>query len=356
MGTFCSNLQLKRKKSIDTDTVVDAISVMMKNSGYVEAESSDFDRKITLIARPDSKWMSLFDSNLDASNIELSTDMAISLGKVIDTEILCISVIDSDYFNIELFRDGKMKANITNLNEMSTVSYKNIKAWINCGEEINSKTIKSIFSKHTVFVDDKISEFANTFSIDNSLCLLSHRHLQELDLNSVITLFFKNAKEDQEDTELDQTKLQFVSYYMEYKSNIGDNKSYKFTVKNIGKSSVGFQVIICGEAINSGFISASDCQLSVDDISLNKKFWKVTLQNGTNGYVCDFLNLVIPDSCNIDYPQTQKDFKILIKTYISVNISFENHRKCDSHMFIYFLPIKNAREGQVGTNMKVEII
>ena len=103
MGSWFSNLHIRKKDSMTVDMVPDYICRTMASQQYTLTSSEDeADGAFAIISNAESQWYSVYSDLLSFEEPNMFSDYAAPLSTELETDILGISCFDSDYLYLNL--------------------------------------------------------------------------------------------------------------------------------------------------------------------------------------------------------------------------------------------------------------
>ena len=103
MGSWFSNLHIRKKDTVTTETVVSCIhSIMARRSYEPVASESDADSTVAVISMPEGQWISVCSEQLAHDDAESCKGIAMPISQQLCTDVLGIACFDSDYLYLNL--------------------------------------------------------------------------------------------------------------------------------------------------------------------------------------------------------------------------------------------------------------
>lgn len=103
MGSWFSNLHIRKRDFATTEAVVSCIHSTMAQRGYEPANSgSDADGAVAVISTPESQWISICSEQLAHDDSESYKGIAMPISEQLCTDVLGIACFDSDYLFLNL--------------------------------------------------------------------------------------------------------------------------------------------------------------------------------------------------------------------------------------------------------------
>jgi hypothetical protein len=159
MGLSCANIQAK--------STLEELRAAVAKLG--------FDR-VSLVRTPTSPWIAVVSDDFLPGDVEALSEFAKKLSKGTKTETLAITVSDSDYFWLDLFRAGKRSALLTNDEDEEP----KLKAWAKA-TGVTLGELEAIWNRDEVFAEDYVRGFGALLQVDPTLSCTAFEYLGELD-------------------------------------------------------------------------------------------------------------------------------------------------------------------------------
>lgn len=103
MGSWFSNLHIRKRDFVTTEAVVSCIYSTMAQRGYEPIPSgSDADGTVAVISTRESQWISVCSGQLAHDDAESFQEIAMPISEQLCTDVLGIACFDSDYLYLNL--------------------------------------------------------------------------------------------------------------------------------------------------------------------------------------------------------------------------------------------------------------
>ncbi len=98
MGSWFSNIHIKRKVTATDEMIAKYISEMLAAQQYLPSVSEiDADGAVAIVASEDCQWISVYSDILSFEKPDAFKEFAMPISSQLQTDVLGISCYDSDY-------------------------------------------------------------------------------------------------------------------------------------------------------------------------------------------------------------------------------------------------------------------
>jgi hypothetical protein len=265
MGSFLTNIQVNALGLDSLSQINEVIVSIMNNFDYEKVEEPS-DRAIIISWDESSEWITIYDEQSDASDIQSLDELASALSYSLGAYTISNLVYDSDLLCMRLFKQGKsldlFVSDVEIYNEIQQGNRKRngqLSKWEVLLKEGFSKSILlDIWKEKAIFAEDKLYSISKAFgwlTLD-SCTGYNYKHKEGLNSHDKITYFRDNNSSPPLFKEGGPTKLElgFYSTYLECKCNA--HFVYTLSIHNRGIADKGLSINLWGTAVEEGCIKS----------------------------------------------------------------------------------------------------
>lgn len=195
MGRFSASNHILNSGSLTKAQFKKAFVGSMKSQGCTTATEDDAALSFTLIFSPDRKWVTVLSEEYQSGGQETRADASL-FAKSLGTSVVSVSLVDSDFAELELYDSSGKLADVMILGE----SYLGDEAPMGTEESwqplLTGGTwdqVTAIQNGSYTFAEDALAEFAPLIGMDGKNILLDSENVSDEDNAEV--LYFKKAAE-----------------------------------------------------------------------------------------------------------------------------------------------------------------
>ena len=255
MGSWFSNLHIRKRNSITEAVVADYIRKAMAEKQYIPALSEDeADGAFAIVSDENSEWYSIYSDLFSFDEPKQFADYAIPMSEELKTDILGISCFDSDFLYLNLIDTANKVdawAGIGSAAGLGIRKRTNLSAWKNKVRDFEA--FKKSLKKKYVFVEDIFAEIASCIRLPQDHSAASYEYLSNLELKErAAYLYFKlpEAMKTQETPKLVQHTASLMPCFLNQPSIV--------SAINVGGASKGLSVYFVGPYVENEEIAFSD--------------------------------------------------------------------------------------------------
>lgn len=342
MGSWFSNLHIRRTENIEPSAVDLALTEMMTAANYLPAENAAEADAAVAILGTDSEWISVYSDCFEFGEPKLFQDIARPISERLHTDVLGIACFDSDFVFMNLINpEQKLDAFARIGGGYGVKRRSNFNAWKNNVTDIDAFK-RCAAENEYAFAEEFLMDTAQYTGLNEELAISSYDTIGELELPAQKRyLYFKLP-----DT-VERVPPKLI-LYMASGGSCADGKQSMIYVLNVGGASRGLSVFFIGQYIENDEISFSDLYLETVHEGTRTPFElkKVRLIDGRSAYYYNAPEYKIPEAVK-DGLSWMKKFKEESKREIKVVFTphGENEKLLD--IILVVSPDKNP-EGQCG--------
>lgn len=250
MGSWFSNLHVRKKEGISQNSVMEYIREWMSAQHYeLSATESEADAAFAIVSDASSQWYCVYSDLFSFENPKQFADIANPLSGAFGSDVLGISCFDSDYLYLNLINaDGDVNAwaGVGSAMGLGIRRRSSLSAWKTKVEDF--PTFKAAVKKEYVFAEEVLAE------LEPCLCLpqeLSSACLETLEKDAAY-LYFKlpEVLKTQELPKFVQSTYSQMPCFVDKPSIV--------TVCNIGGASKGLSVFFLGPYVEQETLTFSE--------------------------------------------------------------------------------------------------
>lgn len=343
MGSWFSNLHIRRTENIEPSAVDSALTEMMTAANYMPAETAAEADAAVAILGTDSEWISVYSDFFEFGEPKQFQDIARPISERLHTDVLGIACFDSDFMFMNLISpEQKLDAFARIGGGYGVKRRSNFNAWKNKVTDIDAFK-RCAAENEYAFAEEFLMDTAQYTGLNEELAISSYDTLGELELPvQKRYLYFKLP----DTVERVPPKLVFRSA-----GSCGpctDGKQKWVEVLNVGGASRGLSVFFIGQYIENDEISFSDLYLKTGHEGTRTPFElkKVRLIDARSAYYYNAPEYKIPEAVK-DGLSWMKKFDEESKRVIRVVFTSHGDERKMHDIILVVSPDKNP-EGQCG--------
>ncbi len=256
MGSWFSNLHIRRAENIEPSAVDSALTEMMTAANYLPAENAAEADAAVAILGTDSEWISVYSDFFEFGEPKQFQDIARPISERLHTDVLGIACFDSDFMFMNLINtEQKLDAFARIGGGYGVKRRSNFNAWKNKVTDLDAFK-RCAAENEYAFAEEFLMDTAQYTGLNEELAISSYDTLGELELPvQKRYLYFKLP-----DT-VEQVPPKLVFRSAGSRGPCTDGKQTWVEVLNIGGASRGLSVFFIGQYIENDEISFSDLYL-----------------------------------------------------------------------------------------------
>lgn len=256
MGSWFSNLHIRRAENIEPSAVDSALTEMMTAANYLPAENAAEADAAVAILGTDSEWISVYSDFFEFGEPKQFQDIARPISERLHTDVLGIACFDSDSMFMNLINpEQKLDAFARIGGGYGVKRRSNFNAWKNKVTDLDAFK-RCAAENEYAFAEEFLMDTAQYTGLNEELAISSYDTLGELELPvQKRYLYFKLP-----DT-VEQVPPKLVFRSAGSRGPCTDGKQTWVEVLNIGGASRGLSVFFIGQYIENDEISFSDLYL-----------------------------------------------------------------------------------------------
>lgn len=285
MGSWFSNLSVRKNEDITMAGLAQSISQWMAGQQYLPATSEDeADASVAIVSGNGSKWFSVYSDLFSFDNPKAFSEFAVPMSKTLCSDILGISCFDSDYLYLNLIdaaRGIDAWAGIGSAAGLGIKRRTNLSAWKD--KTVDFHRFREIVQKKHVFAEEVLVDLAACLELPQLYSAASYEYLEELELSgSAFYLHFKLP---------DGTKTANPPRFAPFMNTLRPyflDKPHLAAALNVGGESRGLSVFFLGSYVEHEEITFSDVSFvkskGNQSIYIPIELQKIQLSNGQWAY------------------------------------------------------------------------
>lgn len=328
MGSWFSNLHIRKNHTITETAVAEYIREIMRNQQYLPAESEDeADGAFAIVTDDQSQWYSVYSDLFSFDEPKQFTDYAIPMSGTLNTDILGISCFDSDYLYLNLI-DAAAKVNawagVGSAAGLGIRKRTNLSAWKNKVSDFAG--FKESVKKRFDFAEEVLAEIEHCIHLPQEHSAASYEYLADLGLHKKAQfLYFRlpETAKTQDPTKLFQRTASLMPCFLDKPSIV--------EAINEGGASKGLSVYFVGPYVENEEITFSDvCFVT----------WK---NNQAQSVPFELQKVRLPDG-QWAYHYHDPGFRILPKVDDRLPASKRMRAESERSIVVRFIPHGNPRK------------
>lgn len=292
MGSWFSNLHIRRAENIEPSAVDSALTEMMTAANYLPAENAAEADAAVAILGTDSEWISVYSDFFEFGEPKQFQDIARPISERLHTDVLGIACFDSDFMFMNLINpEQKLDAFARIGGGYGVKRRSNFNAWKNKVTDLDAFKCCAAENEYA-FAEEFLMDTAQYTGLNEELAISSYDTLDKLELPvQKRYLYFKLP-----DT-VERVPPKLI-LYMASGESCADGKRSMIYVLNVGGASRGLSVFFIGSYVENDEISFSDLYLETGYRGTRTPFElkKVRLIDGRSAYYYNAPEYKIPEA------------------------------------------------------------
>ena len=255
MGTWFSNLHIRKNGTITQTSVADYIRNFMTAQQYLPAASGqEADVAFAIISDPQSQWVSVYSDLFSFDGPKQFADFASPMSAGLQTDILGIACFDSDYLFLNLINTADKTdawAAVGNAAGLDIRKRTNLSAWKSKVSDFDD--FKESLKKKYVFAEETLADIAHCLHLPQEHGAASYEYLADLELNEQAAFLYFKLPETMKTQDLPRLMLSSASLMPCFL-----NKPSIVNAINVGGASKGLSVYFVGPYVEHEEITFSD--------------------------------------------------------------------------------------------------
>ncbi len=286
MGSWFSNLHVRKTSNIAMEQVMAFISQEMQQEGYaVVASEEEADGAFAVCTSTASGWYSVYSDLFCFEDPNAFSRIAKPMSAALQTQVLGMSCFDSDYLYLNLIHTPDAVDAWAGIGSAAGLGLKRrtgLAAWKDHVEDF--QRFKECVKKKYVLAEEALTELEPCLKLPQVHSIASYEYLKELGLRDTATFLYLKLPEELKN----QEPPKFVPYIWSGEPwSIG--KSHFVSVINVGGAGKGISVFFVGPYVEHDEITFTNTAISREkkDGSNERipfELQKVYLTNGQMAY------------------------------------------------------------------------
>lgn len=341
MGSWFSNLHIRRAENIEPSAVDSALTEMMTAANYLPAENAAEADAAVAILGTNSEWISVYSDFFEFGEPKQFQDIARPISERLHTDVLGIACFDSDFMFMNLINpEQKLDAFARIGGGYGVKRRSNFSAWKNKVTDLDAFK-RCAAENEYAFAEEFLMDTAQYTGLNEELAISSYDTLGELELPvQKRYLYFKLP-----DT-VERVPPKLILHSAGSSCTCTDGKWTWVGVANVGGASRGLSVFFIGSYVENDEISFSDLYLETGHEGTRTPFElkKVRLIDGRLAYYYNAPEYKIPKAVK-DGLSWMKKFDEESKREIKVVFTLHGDERKMLDIILVVSPDKNP-EGQ----------
>lgn len=220
MGSFFSNVHIKKQNEVGVETVASCLIQGMEQAGYKQADKEEFEAMIAIFAPKEGDWITVASDVIQWESAEEVSAYLTPFSKDIGTDVLAVSCFDSDYLFINWI-NAKRKVdawmNVGKSPEIPCPRRTNAAAWKKVIKQY--EPLKRLRKEAHVFAEEFMEPFGALIGLPAAQgCLTQEMFGVDIGVAETCTLYFAEEERQEELPELWYMCVPLLPYRMEEKN------------------------------------------------------------------------------------------------------------------------------------------
>ena len=338
MGSWFSNIQVRKGEGATVDSVAEYITKWMREKSFIPTDLSEDADGVFAIATDDTTdWLAVYSDLYDIHSPKEFRALARPLSQTLLTDVLGIACFDSDYLYMNLINaHEKVDAwmGVGHVFGLGLRRWTGLPKWKKKVHDYDKFRI-SVRNKYD-FAEEVLAEIEPCLHLSEQLSMLSLEYLSEYSPQYVRYLYFKlpDALRNQEPPVFHQKGMSLMPCFLEQPATVRCN--------NVGGGSRGLSIYFLGSYVEKDEITFSDVSLILEKprrwipIQLNKE----QLPDGRWAYAYHDPDFKIPDKVDPRLP-AYKQYQLNSEREIVVRFVPNGNPRKILDITVAFVPDKN---------------
>lgn len=291
MGSWFSNIHIRKKTSVTQEAVAAYISKLMAAKQYLPAASeNDADGVVVIVTDSCSQWISVCSDLLSHDDPESCAAIAAPISAELHTDVLGISCFDSDYLYLNLINAEEQTDAWVGIGRASDVGIKRrsgLTAWKK--KVLDYPAFSASAKEQHICAEEFLTVAEPCLGLPVKQSVASVEYLKDIDLEEKATYLYFSRQEDAPD----KARTRLVLHSIVDLPCLVERRSDLF-VYNAGAESRGLSVYFLGPYVENDEVTFSDVCLQIGMNSVSVTPTKTQLPDGKWAYVCHDPDFVIP--------------------------------------------------------------
>lgn len=256
MGSWFSNLHIRKKDLVTREAVVSCIGDIMARRGYETAASeSDADGTVTVISTAEGQWISVFSEQLAHDDSDSCKAIAMPISEQLCTDVLGISCFDSDYLYLNLLNAAEQTdawVGIGNGKDIGIDRRTGVTAWKK--KVADYPAFSAAAKQKYVCAEEFLTQAEPSLGLPAVQGMVTHADADLLEKTE--SLYFRMK----EDPAIPESPILELCRYDEGIPCLADRCS-KLNIFSVGTEACGLSVYLSGPGVEDGTLTFSDVYL-----------------------------------------------------------------------------------------------
>lgn len=325
MGSWFSNLHVRKEESIKTETVCSCVRDILADKKYIPVESvQEADIVAAIVAPHNSQWISVCSQAFSHDDPDSCKVAAALLSATLHTDVMGVACFDSDYLYMNLINvdediDGWI--GIGAGKEIGIVRRNNLAAWKK--KVVDYPTFSAAAKQTYICAEEFLAVVEGCLGLPSEQGDLSVEYLQDISCrNDAQYLYFRHEEgAHQTDPELRVCNLSYACPCL-------DGRKNEVSFVNVGDEFCGISVYFMGPYVQQDEISFTDVKMErFQRPSIDLELKKIQLSNGQWAYCCHDPEILMPSGVPQRMRQ-EKRYQLLMERMRTVSfVPHGNPRK-----------------------------
>lgn len=281
MGLFVSKLQVKLQAKQPFTSVKDFFQRISEHSISLTITSEDESIPLCLACPKDSFWITFFDPSIPEGVLSpILEDTALLLTKALKTFAVLVSVYDSDFLTISLYKNGEKKSHLNSqvLEDEESVLIPSLEPWLDIIDTNSWQTFFEQFTNSTIYADEKLLYLCKLLDWEEHLLLSTNEELSAVKgtkTNNLIVspVYIKHTNQSDllpiskksilPSPSLKQSKFDLLTRRLVYA--IGEEAPLQIIIESSGNGFYGIDAYLFGPLVDENCIDLKEYTITVNE-------------------------------------------------------------------------------------------
>jgi len=320
MGSWFSNINVRKCENVTTDTVEDYISKILSSEQYCRAASAEeADGAVAIISGEDSGWFTVCSDLLTFDDPDSIKKLAVPMSEELKTDVMGIACFDSDYLFLNLINAGEKVDAWVGIGSATGLGIKRrsgLAAWKNKTSDFTlfSEAAKAKY----ILAEDFLETAGHCLGLPAAQSTASLAYLKDIDPERIATHIYFKLREDA----TPDNPVNLATYCLRYAQPSFIGQSNSMMAINTGLGSKGLSVYFLGPYVENDEITFSDVYLEYQRTETPLELKKIQLPDGQWAYYHHASEFRIPPKVSNSVP---KDKRSLMEMEQRITVSFVPH-------------------------------
>ena len=306
MGSWFSNLHIRRRNTVTGQTVMEFLDQWMKEQGYLTVSADEADGTIAIVEYENGQWISIYSDLMSFEDPTQYAKIGVPLSERFHSDVLGISCFDSDYLYLNLLNTAEQTDAWIGIGSAAGLGIKRrsgLSQWKK--KVLDFATFSEVAKKKYTCAEEFLAVAEPCLGLPEAQSASSYEYLEDFKLNKIAQYHYYKLPAEMQTKE--PTKLVPYMYNM-MPCYIG--KYSAVSAINVGEGSRGLSVYFVGPYVENEEITFTNVCLvkhkggCTEDTPI--ELTKVQLGNGEWAYYYHDPGFRIPPKVSDQLPPSKQ--------------------------------------------------